>query len=160
MYKRNMEENTQGCQTLLTDLFYNTLQFTVDSKHEKYPSGHHAICDKVAGWKNLMLEIPRCYQLRHSVSRKLSNEKRTDKSFQINQARGGGGTWDFKWRGWSNGAKSQDPKASLGLPAKSQKIPGPKLTPKKSHADFVALKSSKFQCRQLYNMCDIKRLHS
>ena len=34
-----------------------------------------------------------------------------------------GGTRDFKWRGWSNGAKSQDPKKSLGLPAKPKKIP-------------------------------------
>ena len=47
--------------------------------------------------------------------------------------RGGGGTLDFKWRGWLNGAKSQDPKKSLDQ----------KLTPKKSHADFVALKSSR-----------------
>ena len=28
---------------------------------------------------------------------------------------GGGGTPDFKWRGWSNGGKSQKPKKSLGL---------------------------------------------
>ena len=45
--------------------------------------------------------------------------------------RGGGGTRDFKWRGWSNGAKSQDPKKSLGPPAKPQKIPGPKINPPK-----------------------------
>ena len=32
----------------------------------------------------------------------------------------------FKWRGWSNGAKSQDPKKSLGLHAKPKIIPGPK----------------------------------
>ena len=42
-----------------------------------------------------------------------------------------GGTRDFKWRGWSNGAKSQDPKKSLGLPAKPKKIPGPKINPPK-----------------------------
>ena len=42
------------------------------------------------------------------------------------------GTRDFKWRGWSNGAKSQDPKKSLGLPAKPKKIPGPKINPPKS----------------------------
>ena len=34
-----------------------------------------------------------------------------------------GGTRDFKRRGWSNGAKSQDPKKSLGLPAKPKKNP-------------------------------------
>ena len=44
-----------------------------------------------------------------------------------------GATRDFKWRGWSNGAISQDPKESLDQ----------KVTPKKSHADFVALKSSR-----------------
>ena len=37
---------------------------------------------------------------------------------------GGGGTRDFKWRGWSNGAKRK----SLGLPAKPKKIPGPKMS--------------------------------
>ena len=37
---------------------------------------------------------------------------------------------DFKWRGWSNGAKSQNPKRSLGLPAKPKNIPGPKINPK------------------------------
>ena len=42
-----------------------------------------------------------------------------------------GGTRDFKWREWSNGAKSQDPKKSLGLPAKPKKIPGPKINPPK-----------------------------
>ena len=40
-----------------------------------------------------------------------------------------GGTLDFKWRGWSNGAKSQDPKKPVGLPAKPKKIPGPKINP-------------------------------
>ena len=35
------------------------------------------------------------------------------------------GTRDFKWQAWSNGAKSQDPIKSLGLPAKPQKIPEP-----------------------------------
>ena len=44
------------------------------------------------------------------------------------------GTWNFKWRRWLNGAKSQDPKK---IPRASSK------TPKKSHADFVALKSSR-----------------
>ena len=34
--------------------------------------------------------------------------------------KGGGGTRDFKWRGWS---KSQHPKKFLGLPVKPQKIP-------------------------------------
>ena len=36
------------------------------------------------------------------------------------------GTRDFKWQGWSNGAKNQDPNKSLGLHAKPKIIPGPK----------------------------------
>ena len=44
-----------------------------------------------------------------------------------------GGYSGFQGRGSSNGAKSQDPKKYLDQ----------KLTPKKSHADFVALKSSR-----------------
>ena len=55
----------------------------------------------------------------------------------------GGSTRDFKWRGWSNGARSQGPKKSLGLPAKPKKIPG-----------------TTGQCRLLYNTCDVKRHHS
>ena len=47
-----------------------------------------------------------------------------------------GGTRDFKWWGWSNGAKSQDPKNSLGLPAKPKKIPGPKIDPQKIPCQF------------------------
>ena len=43
-----------------------------------------------------------------------------------------GGTWGFKWQGWSNGAKSRAPQKSLGLPAKPQKIPGPKINPQKN----------------------------
>ena len=38
-------------------------------------------------------------------------------------------TPDFKWRGWLNGGKNQNPKKSLGLPAKPKKIPGPKISP-------------------------------
>ena len=53
-----------------------------------------------------------------------------------------GGTRNFKRRVWSNGAKSQDPKKFLGLPAKPKKSLDRKLTPQKTHADFVALKSS------------------
>ena len=47
-----------------------------------------------------------------------------------------GGTRDFRWRGWSNGAKSEDPKKSLGLPAKTKKIPGPKINPQKIPCRF------------------------
>ena len=50
-----------------------------------------------------------------------------------------GGTREFKWRGWSNGAKSQDPKKSLGLPTKPKKIPGPKI---RSLADWGRNKCS------------------
>ena len=46
---------------------------------------------------------------------------------------GGGGTRDFKRRGWSNRAKSQDPRKSLGFPAKPKKTLDQKLTPQKSH---------------------------
>ena len=57
-----------------------------------------------------------------------------------------GGTRDFKWWGLSNGAKSQDPKKIPRASSKTQKNPWTKtdrnLTPKKSHANFVALKSS------------------
>ena len=49
-----------------------------------------------------------------------------------------GGTRDFKWPGWSNGAKSQDPTKFLGLPAKPQKIPGPKINPPKIPCLFKA----------------------
>ena len=41
-----------------------------------------------------------------------------------------GGTPDFKWRGWSNGEKNQNPRKSLDQ----------KLTPKKSYAEFPSLK--------------------
>ena len=34
------------------------------------------------------------------------------------------------------GGKNQNPKKSLGLPTKPQKIPGPKINLKKSHAEF------------------------
>jgi len=51
-----------------------------------------------------------------------------------------GGTPDFKCQGSSNGGKNQNPKNSLGLPTKPKKIPGKKLTPKKTHAKFPSLK--------------------
>ena len=47
-----------------------------------------------------------------------------------------GDTQDFKWQGWLNGAKSQDPKKTLGLPAKPKKIPGPKTNPHKIRCRF------------------------
>ena len=47
----------------------------------------------------------------------------------VSQLSPGGGTLDFKWRGWSTGAKSQDPKKPVGLPAKPKKIPGPNINP-------------------------------
>ena len=43
----------------------------------------------------------------------------------------GGSTQDFKWQGWSNGGKNQNPKKSLGLQTNSRKIPEAKL-----HAEF------------------------
>ena len=35
---------------------------------------------------------------------------------------------DFKWRGWSNVGKNQNPENSLGLPTKPKTITGPKKT--------------------------------
>ena len=52
-----------------------------------------------------------------------------------------GGTSDFKGQRWSNGGKNQNPKKSLGLPTKPPKIPGPKINPQKSHAEFRSLKN-------------------
>ena len=53
-----------------------------------------------------------------------------------------GDTLDFKWWGWSNGGKNQNPKKSLGLPTKpTKKSLDQKLTPKKSHAKFLSLKN-------------------
>ena len=48
---------------------------------------------------------------------------------------------DFKWQGWSNRDKTQNPKKFLGLPTKPKTIPGPKLTAQKSHAEFPSLKN-------------------
>ena len=42
---------------------------------------------------------------------------------------GGGGSPDFKWRGWSNGGKSQNPKKSLGL-LTNPKSPVTKFNPR------------------------------
>ena len=49
----------------------------------------------------------------------------------------------FRWQGWLNGGKNQNPKISLGLPIKTIKIPGPKINPKNCQAEFPSLK--KFQ---------------
>ena len=46
--------------------------------------------------------------------------------------RGGGDTPDFKWQGWSNGAKNQNPKKALDR----------NLTLKNSHAEFPSHKIS------------------
>ena len=45
------------------------------------------------------------------------------------------------WRGCSNGGKNQNPRQSLRLSIKPKKVPGSKLTPKKSHAEFPSLKN-------------------
>ena len=39
-----------------------------------------------------------------------------------------GGTLDFKWQGWSNVGKTQNPENSLGLPTKPNTITGAKKT--------------------------------
>ena len=48
-----------------------------------------------------------------------------------------GDTLDFKWWGWSNGGKNQNPKKSLGLPTK----PPQKSLDQKSHVEFLSLKN-------------------
>ena len=54
---------------------------------------------------------------------------------------GGGGIPDFKWQGWSNGAKNQNPEKSLGLSTNPKKSPDQKLTPQISHAEFLSLEN-------------------
>ena len=49
-----------------------------------------------------------------------------------NPGRGSGYSRFQLTRNWSNGSKNQNPKKSLGLQTKPQKIPGPKFNPKKS----------------------------
>ena len=67
--------------------------------------------------------------------RKLWHGKtRSTKIQDFNKEGGGGGYSGFQVTGmfFSNGAKSQDPKKSLGLPAiNPKKIPGPKINPHK-----------------------------
>ena len=48
-----------------------------------------------------------------------------------------GDTPDFKWRGWLNDSKNQNPE----IPTTTKKSLDQKLTPKKSHAEFPALKN-------------------
>ena len=70
---------------------------------------------------------------------------------------------DFKWREWSNGAKSQDPKKSLGLPAKPQKIPGPKINPpKKSHLKVPERGNAITQRKtlQIEHLCSVEVLYT
>ena len=51
---------------------------------------------------------------------------------------GGGGTPDFKWPGWSNVGKNQNPKKSFGTQTKPpKKFLHWNLTPQKSHAEFA-----------------------
>ena len=51
-----------------------------------------------------------------------------------------GGYSGFKWQGWLNGGKNQNPRISLGLPIKTIKIPGPKINPRNCQAEFPNLK--------------------
>ena len=54
---------------------------------------------------------------------------------------GGGGTPDFKWQGWLNGGKNQNPKKSLGLQTNPKKSLDQNLTPQKCHAEFPSHKN-------------------
>ena len=48
--------------------------------------------------------------------------------------RGGGGTLEFRWQGWSNGGKNRNQNKYLGIPTKpEQKSRDKKLIPKKFH---------------------------
>ena len=53
---------------------------------------------------------------------------------------GEGGT-GFQVFGMIEWEQNQNPKKSLGLPTKIKKIPGPKINPKKSHAEFPSLQN-------------------
>ena len=50
-------------------------------------------------------------------------------------------TLDFKWQGWSNRDKNQNPKNTLGLPTEWKKIPGPKINHEKPHGEFPSRKN-------------------
>ena len=56
-----------------------------------------------------------------------------------------GGTPDFKWRGWLNEGKNQNPEKSLGLPTNPPKMPGTKISPPppphKKNVKFPSLKN-------------------
>ena len=53
----------------------------------------------------------------------------------------GGVTPDFKWQGWSNGGKNQNPKKSLGLQTNAKNSLDQILSPQKSHAEFPSHKN-------------------
>ena len=69
-------------------------------------------------------------------------------------APGGGGagvTPDFKWQGWLNGGKNQNPKKSLGLQTNPKKSLDQNLTPQKCHAEFPSHKN--FQRNYTARIC-------
>ena len=51
---------------------------------------------------------------------------------------GGGGTSDFKWRGWSNGGKNQNPQKIPMASNKTKPSLDQKLTPKNPMPNFWA----------------------
>ena len=64
---------------------------------------------------------------------------------------GGGGTPDFKWQGWLNGGKNQNPKKPLGLQTNPKKSLEQNLTPQKCHAEFPSHKN--FQRNYTARIC-------
>ena len=48
---------------------------------------------------------------------------------------------DFKWQGWLNGGKNQNPKKSLGLQTNPKKSLDQNLTPQKCHPEFPSHKN-------------------
>ena len=84
-------------------------------------------------YRAVSLSWPACCQF---IGKKDIFHKRKRKGWTPIRGSGGvgGGTPDFKCRGWWNGGKNQNPKKSMDR----------KLTPKTSHAEFPSL--NKFGC--------------
>ena len=84
--------------------------------------------------KPASLSITRGYNLKYAettVCEMASNILSDWNNTKSQKPSGEGGTPDFKWQGWSNGGKNQNPKKSLGLQTKPKKILGPKYNPQK-----------------------------
>ena len=72
--------------------------------------------------RTLLIKLRFCSR---KISTKSREGKRDLRCGIVSDVLARGSTPDFRWRGWSNGGKNQNPKNSLGLQTKPQKIPGP-----------------------------------